>query len=196
VFDPTGPVLGIDPGLSRCGYGAVAGRAGGTRGSGWRAVSFGVIRTDPELALPERLGRLHEELEALIAQLRPSAVAVERVLFQVNVRTAMSVGQASGLALAIAARAGIPVAQYSPNEVKLAVAGYGNAEKAAVQTMVVRLLDLPGPPGSPDAADALALALCHAWGAKLHPTREAARGPNRGYEQAVAAAIAKDAGSR
>ncbi|HEY3723185.1 MAG TPA: crossover junction endodeoxyribonuclease RuvC [Acidimicrobiia bacterium] len=196
MFDPTGPVLGIDPGLSRCGYGAVAGRAGGTRGSGWRAVSFGVIRTDPELALPERLGRLHEELEALIAQLRPSAVAVERVLFQVNVRTAMSVGQASGLALAIAARAGIPVAQYSPNEVKLAVAGYGNAEKAAVQTMVVRLLDLPGPPGSPDAADALALALCHAWGAKLHPTREAARGPNRGYEQAVAAAIAKDAGSR
>ena len=196
VFDPTGPVLGIDPGLSRCGYGAVAGRAGTTLGSGCRAVSFGVIRTDPAVALPERLGRLHQELEALIAELRPSAVAVERVLFQVNVRTAMSVGQASGLALAIAARAGIPVAQYSPNEVKLAVAGYGNAEKAAVQTMVVRLLDLPGPPGSPDAADALALALCHAWGAKLHPTRDAARGPNQGYEQAVAAALAKDAGSR
>jgi crossover junction endodeoxyribonuclease RuvC len=159
-------------------------------------VSFGVIRTDPGLALPERLGRLHHELEALIAELRPSAVAVERVLFQVNVRTAMSVGQASGLALALAARAGVPVAQYSPNEVKLAVAGYGNAEKAAVQTMVVRLLDLPGPPGSPDASDALALALCHTWGAKLHPTREAARRPNRGYEQAVAAALAKDAGSR
>jgi len=196
VFDPTGPVLGIDPGLSRCGYGAVAGRAGGTQGSGCRAVSFGVIRTDPGLALPERLGRLHHELEALIAELRPSAVAVERVLFQVNVRTAMSVGQASGLALALAARVGVPVAQYSPNEVKLAVAGYGNAEKAAVQTMVVRLLDLPGPPGSPDASDALALALCHTWGAKLHPTREAARRPNRGYEQAVAAALAKDAGSR
>ena len=135
----------------------------------------------PSSRCPERLGRLQGELEALIEELRPSAVAVERVLFQVNVRTAMSVGQASGLALATAARAGIPVAQYSPNEVKLAVAGYGNAEKGAVQAMVVRLLNLPGPPGSPDAADALALALCHLWGAKLHATRDAAREPASGY---------------
>ncbi len=196
MFDPTGPVLGIDPGVSRCGYGAVSGRTATGRGSECRAVSFGVIRTAADLPLPERLGRLQSELEALIDELAPSAVAVERVLFQVNVRTAMSVGQASGLALATAARAGIPVAQYSPNEVKLAVAGYGNAEKGAVQAMVVRLLNLPGPPGSPDAADALALALCHLWGAKLHATRDAAREPATGYAQAVATALAKDAGTR
>lgn len=194
MFDPTGPVLGIDPGVSRCGYGAVAGRGAGSRGSDCEAVAFGVIRTSKDLPLPERLGRLQTELEALIDEVRPSAVAVERVLFQVNVRTAMSVGQASGLALATAARAGIPVAQYSPNEVKLAVAGYGGAEKGAVQAMVVRLLRLSGPPGSPDAADALALALTHVWGAALHATRDTAREPAAGYARAVAAALAKDAG--
>jgi crossover junction endodeoxyribonuclease RuvC len=142
VFDPAGPVLGIDPGVSRCGYGAVVGRAAGDRrrGRDGRAVAYGVIRTPPAQPLPERLARLQAELEALIDEIAPSALAVERVLFQVNVRTAMSVGQASGLALATAARLGIPVVQYSPNEVKLAVAGYGNAEKLAVQTMVVRLL--------------------------------------------------------
>ena len=92
---------------------------------------------------------------------RPSALAVERVLFQANVRTAMSVGQASGLALVVAARAGVPVAQYSPNEVKLAVTGDGRADKLAVQTMVTRLLGLREIPKPPDAADALALACCH-----------------------------------
>jgi crossover junction endodeoxyribonuclease RuvC len=187
MFDPAGPVLGIDPGLSRCGYGAVAGR-----GADCRAVAYGVIRTEPELELPARLGRLQVELEDLVAELRPSALAVERVLFQVNVRTAMSVGQASGLALALAARAGIPVAQYSPNEVKLAVAGYGGAEKAAVQTMVVRLLALAEPPRPPDAADALALALCHLWGAPL----QAAGGdgaPSGRYRAAVEAALAREA---
>jgi crossover junction endodeoxyribonuclease RuvC len=196
VFDPTGPVLGIDPGVSRCGYGAVAGRSAAERGTpraaDCRAVSFGVIRTPPDMPLPERLGRLQGELEALVEELSPSAVAVERVLFQVNVRTAMSVGQASGLALATAARAGIPVVQYSPNEVKLAVAGYGGAEKGAVQAMVVRLLGLEAPPGSPDAADALALALCHLYGAKLHATRDTAREPAPGYAKAVAAALAKE----
>ncbi len=196
MFDPSGPVLGIDPGVSRCGYGAVAGRGATGRGSECRAVAFGVIRTPSDLPLPERLGRLQTELEALIEEVAPSALAVERVLFQVNVRTAMSVGQASGLALATAARAGIPVAQYSPNEVKLAVAGYGGAEKGAVQAMVVRLLNLPGPPGSPDAADALALALCHLWGAPLHATRDTAHQTNAGYERAVAAALAKDGGRR
>ena len=191
MFDPTGPVLGIDPGLSRCGYGAVTGR-----GSDSRAVAYGVIRTAPDLPLPERLGRLQAELEALVAELSPSAVAVERVLFQVNVRTAMSVGQASGLALALAARAGIPVVQYSPNEVKLAVAGYGGAEKAAVQDMVVRLLHLAEPPRPPDAADALALALCHLWGAKLRATHQTANAPTSGYADAVAAALAKEGSAR
>jgi len=156
VFDPAGPVLGIDPGVSRCGYGAVVRDHGRLR-----ATACGVIRTSPSDPLPERLRRLDDELEDLVAQLRPSAVAVERVLFQANVRTAMSVGQASGLALVIAARAGIPVAQYSPNEVKLAVTGDGRADKLAVQTMVTRLLSLRDIPKPADAADALALACCH-----------------------------------
>jgi crossover junction endodeoxyribonuclease RuvC len=155
-------------------------------------VAYGVIRTAPDLPLPERLARLQTELEALIADLAPSALAVERVLFQVNVRTAMSVGQASGLALATAARAGIPVAQYSPNEVKLAVAGHGAAEKEAVQTMVVRLLGLPEAPGSPDAADALALALCHRWGAPRRAAEADAGAPGDGLARAVAAALAKE----
>jgi crossover junction endodeoxyribonuclease RuvC len=194
VFDPGGPVLGIDPGVSRCGYGAVTGRGAGGRGRECSAVAFGVIRTSPDLPLPERLASLQAELETLVADLAPSALAVERVLFQVNVRTAMSVGQASGLALATAARAGIPVAQYSPNEVKLAVAGHGGAEKAAVQAMVVRLLGLPESPGSPDAADALALALCHRWGAPLRTAHDDAGEPGTGFERAVAAALARDGG--
>ena len=162
MFDPAGPVLGIDPGLSRCGYGVVA-RARGEA----RALGCGVIRTPPGDPLPDRLLALDDELRALIAETRPSAVAVERVLFQANARTAMSVGQASGLALVVAARAGIPVALYSPNEVKLAVTGDGRADKTAVQTMVARLLNLREVPKPPDAADALALACCHLWRAPL-----------------------------
>ena len=155
-FDPDGPVLGIDPGLSRCGYGIVA-----RDRSGQRALGFGVIRTPPDDPLPERLLALDDELRLLIAQTRPCAVAVERVLFQSNARTAISVGQASGLALVAAARLGVPVVLYSPNEVKLAVTGNGRADKAAVQMMVARLLNLREVPKSADAADALALACCH-----------------------------------
>jgi crossover junction endodeoxyribonuclease RuvC len=103
----------------------------------------------------------------LIGQLRPSALVVERVLFQANVRTAMSVGQASGVALVAASRAGVPVIEYSPNEVKLAVTGDGRADKAAVQMMVTRLLALREVPRPPDAADALALACCHIGRARL-----------------------------
>jgi crossover junction endodeoxyribonuclease RuvC len=161
VFDPTGPVLGIDPGVSRCGYGAVAGRGADERGSECRAVAFGVLRTPPDLPLPERLGRLQTELEALIEEIRPSALAVERVLFQVNVRTAMSVGQASGIVMAEAASSGCEVVQYSPNEVKQAVTGYGAATKEQVQIMVQTLLGLATLPQPADAADAAALALTH-----------------------------------
>jgi crossover junction endodeoxyribonuclease RuvC len=156
------PVLGIDPGVSRCGYGAVV------RDSGkLRAIACGVIRTAPADPLPDRLLQLAAELDALVAELRPSALAVERVLFQVNTRTAMSVGQASGLALVAAAKAGVPVVQYSPNEVKLAVTGDGTADKAAVQAMVTRLLSLAEVPKPADAADALALACCHLGRAPL-----------------------------
>jgi crossover junction endodeoxyribonuclease RuvC len=162
AFDPAGPVLGIDPGLSRCGYGIVARERNQPR-----ALGCGVIRTPPDDALPDRLLALDDELRLLITQTRPSAVAVERVLFQSNARTAMSVGQASGLALVAAARLGVPVALYSPNEVKLAVTGDGRADKAAVQMMVARLLNLREIPKPPDAADALALACCHLWRAPL-----------------------------
>lgn len=150
-------VLGIDPGVSRCGYGCVEGGAGGRS----RAVAVGVLTTPPSDPLPQRLAELDTELRRLIAELQPQVVAVERVFFQVNARTAMSVGQASGLALAVAAQAGCEVAQYTPNEVKSAVAGYGSAPKEQVQRMVQSLLGLAEVPKPPDAADALALALCH-----------------------------------
>ncbi len=163
MFDPSGPVLGIDPGVSRCGYGVVA-----RNGGAMAALACGVIRTSPRDELPDRLRELEDELTALIAQVRPSILSVERVLFQNNARTAMSVGQASGLALVAAARAGIPVVQYSPNEVKLAVTGDGRADKTAVQTMVTRLLRLAEVPQPPDAADALALACCHIGRARMY----------------------------
>ncbi len=155
-------VLGIDPGLSACGYGAVR-RAGDS----FVAVASGAIRTERTLPLENRLADLEGAVADLVADLRPIAMVVERVLFQANARTAISVGQASGVALAVAARAGVPVVQYSPNEVKLAVAGDGGADKREVQEMVARLLGLANVPKPADAADALALALCHAWKARL-----------------------------
>jgi crossover junction endodeoxyribonuclease RuvC len=188
MFD--GPLLGIDPGLSRCGYGAIR-----RDGSALRAIACGVIRTPPTDDLPLRLAALHAELEALVDELHPSVVVVERVLFQVNARTAIAVGQASGVALTIAARAGVPVVHYSPNEVKLAVAGYGGADKAQVADMVARLLALSGIPGPPDAADALALALCHAGAGRMRSAvgrADHGRAPVRGFDRAVAAALARD----
>ena len=149
-------VLGIDPGLSRCGYGAVR-----REGPALIAVAAGVLRTAPGDELPVRLATLAADLRALMADIGPDAVAVERVLFQVNERTAMSVGQASGLALVAAAEAGVPVFQYSPNEVKQAVTGYGSAGKEQVQRMVQSLLGLGEVPRPPDAADALGLAITH-----------------------------------
>jgi crossover junction endodeoxyribonuclease RuvC len=151
-------VLGIDPGLSRCGYGLV-GRA--ETSSALTARAAGVIETDPTAPLPDRLLTLHSELRALVAEYAPDVVAVERVFFQVNVKTAMSVGQASGLALLVAAEGGCEVAQYTSNEVKLGLVGYGAATKDQVQRMVAKVLGLPVPPSPPDVADALALAVCH-----------------------------------
>ncbi|HVM04318.1 MAG TPA: crossover junction endodeoxyribonuclease RuvC [Acidimicrobiales bacterium] len=148
--------LGIDPGVSRCGYGLVR-----REGAAYEAVGAGVITTPPADPLPARLASLAGELRALIDEHRPDVVVVERVFFQTNVRTAMSVGQASGLALAAAAAAGCRVVQYTANEVKASVTGYGAATKEQVQRMVQTLLGLPHRPQPPDAADALALALCH-----------------------------------
>ena len=152
-------VLGVDPGLSRCGYGAVRVLADGRL----VAEAAGVLRTDTTAALPRRLSILMSDLQALLDELRPDAVAVERVFFQTNVRTAMSVGQASGIALALADAMGCEVAEYTANEVKAIVAGYGAATKEQVQRMVQSQLALASPPRPADAADALALALalCH-----------------------------------
>jgi crossover junction endodeoxyribonuclease RuvC len=149
--------LGIDPGLTRCGFAVVDGLGSSTV----VAVSLGVLRTPPSEPLPQRLASLRSEFAALIAEYRPDVVAVEQVFFQVNVRTAMSVGQASGLALAEAAHAGCEVIQYTPNQVKDAVAGWGGADKAQVQRMVQARLKLSTLPKPADAADAAALALCH-----------------------------------
>jgi crossover junction endodeoxyribonuclease RuvC len=121
----------------------------------------GVITTPPSAALPDRLAELPRELRQLIAELRPDVVAVERVFFQVNVRTAMGVGQASGIAMAEAINAGCAVVQYAPNQVKEAVTGDGSAGKHEVERMVQTLLGITQPLRPVDAADAVALALCH-----------------------------------
>jgi crossover junction endodeoxyribonuclease RuvC len=167
-------VLGIDPGLTRCGFAVLDARGPAAA----TAVSMGVIRTPPTDALPHRLAALRAEIVALLTEFRPHAVAVEQVFFQVNVRTAMSVGQASGLALAEAAAAGCEVVQYTPNQVKDAVAGWGGADKAQVQKMVQARLGLSRPPSPADAADAAALALCHLASAPMR-RRVAAAGGQR-----------------
>ena len=162
-------VLGVDPGLTRCGYGAVV--AGP---SGLEAVAAGVVTTDPATGTAARLAELQQGVRGLLADLAPAVVAVERTFFQVNVRTAMAVGQASGVVLAEAAAAGCAVAQYTPNEVKQAVTGWGAAPKEQVARMVQSLLGLAQRPCPPDAADALALALCHHARAPLEATVTAA----------------------
>ena len=168
-------VMGIDPGLSRCGYGVVGRGPGGVPA----AVAAGVVETGPELQVHRRLFELLEELRGLVAEHRPSVVVVERVFFQVNVRTAMSVGQASGLALAAAAEAGSEVVQYTANEVKQAVVGYGAATKDQVQRMVTSLLGLGAVPQPADVADALALAVCHLTTVPLRRAVAAAGGGPR-----------------
>lgn len=163
-------VLGIDPGLTRCGYGAVDGQ-----GQALHAVAAGVLTTPKDADVAERLAELQANVRALIAELQPDAVAVERLFFQSNVRTAMSVGQASGVVLAEASAAGCAVVQYTPNEVKVAVTGSGSAGKEQVQRMVQAILKLESAPKPPDAADALALALTHHARAPLAARIGAAR---------------------
>jgi crossover junction endodeoxyribonuclease RuvC len=149
-------VLGVDPGLSRCGYGLVQ---QGPRAA--RAVAVGVLRTDPSHATPVRLAELQRDLRALLQEHRPAVVSIERVLFQVNARTAIPVAQAAGIAMAEAVAAGCEVVEYSPNQVKLAIAGVGGASKDQVERMVQVLLGIQQPLRPVDAADAVALALCH-----------------------------------
>jgi crossover junction endodeoxyribonuclease RuvC len=149
-------VLGIDPGLTRCGFGAVR-----RTKAGQEPVVHGVLTTPSTDDLPARLASMNRQMRAVIAEHRPDVVVVERVFFQTNARTAMGVGQASGLALVAAYDAGCVVVQYTSNEVKQGITGFGAADKAQVQRMVQRILGLADLPRPADAADALALALHH-----------------------------------
>ena len=144
-------------------------------GSAVRALALGVIRTPPSDELPGRLAALRRDLASLFDQFSPDGVAVEQVFFQTNVRTAMSVGQASGLALAEAAAAGCDVVQFTPNQVKDSVAGWGGADKAQVQKMVQARLGLSAPPKPADAADAAALALAYLAAAPMRRRLQAAQ---------------------
>ncbi|PPG89946.1 crossover junction endodeoxyribonuclease RuvC [Rathayibacter rathayi] len=163
-------VFGIDPGLTRCGVGIV------DVGRDRRAtlVHVTVLRTPPEHALERRLLALGDGLEALLDEYRPDSVAIERVFAQDNVRTVMSVAQISGVAMVAAARRGLPVGMHTPSEVKAAVTGYGAADKRQVTVMIQRVLRLDAPPTPADAADALALAVCHAWRASLGASADSA----------------------
>jgi len=152
-------VLGVDPGLTRCGVGVVDGQPGRT----CQLVAVQVVVTEPTADLGLRLLALDDAITALVREYQPDAVAVERVFSQHNVRTVMGTAQAGAVALLAAARAGLPVQTYTPSEVKAAVTGSGQADKAQVTTMVTRLLRLATPPRPADAADALALAICHVW---------------------------------
>lgn len=163
-------VLGVDPGLTRCGIGVVDGGPGQAP----RAVEVLVVRTPADAELAVRLLQIAERVEAMMDLHRPDTVAIERVFSQHNVRTVMGTAQASGVVALAAARRGIPVAWHTPSEVKAAVSGHGNADKAQVTAMITRLLKLPAAPKPADAADALALALCHLWRSPMQSRMAAA----------------------
>jgi crossover junction endodeoxyribonuclease RuvC len=171
-------VLGVDPGLTRCGVGVVE----GVPGRPCTLIGYYVVHSDPDDDLAERLLHLDRSLTDLIAMHRPDSVAVERVFSQHNVRTVMGTAQAGAVAVLAAAKAACPVQMYTPSEVKAAVTGSGQADKAQVTAMVTRLLRLDSPPRPADAADALALAICHVW-----------RGGTRAK---IAAAAARAAGAK
>lgn len=152
-------VLGIDPGLTRCGVGIVE----GTVGRAPELVAVGVVRTSKDLDVATRLLELEQGLQEWFTAYSPGAVAVERVFAQHNVQSVMDTAQASGIAALVGARAGLPVTFHTPSEVKAAVTGSGRADKAQVTAMVTRILGLGTPPKPADAADALALAICHCW---------------------------------
>lgn len=156
---PTLRVLGVDPGLTRCGIGAVEGRPGAPLS----LVAVGVVRTPVDGEIGPRLVAIEAGIERWLDEVRPDAVAVERVFAQHNVRTVMGTAQAAAVAIVCAARRGLPVALHTPSEVKAAITGNGNADKKQIGAMVTRLLRLDAMPRPADAADALALAICHVW---------------------------------
>jgi len=169
-------VLGVDPGLTRCGIGVVE----GAPGRALRLVRAGVIRTSAEDDIAARLLAIEAGIESWLDASRPDAVAVERVFSQQNVRTVMGTAQAGAVAIVCAARRGLPVAMHTPSEVKAAVTGSGRADKDQVTAMVTRLLRVGDPPRPADVADALALAICHIWRGGPRPRLLPARGAARG----------------
>lgn len=192
-------VLGIDPGLTRCGFGVVDGRPGQSP----QLVAVTVVRTPAELETAHRLVQLERAMEEWVVEHRPDAVAVERVFAQHNVQTVMGTAQAAGVAMLVAARRGIPVALHTPSEVKASITGSGRAGKEQVGAMVTRILRLTEPPRPADATDALALAICHVWrggttarldAAVQAATAQAAR-QRRAYTRARKAAPIPDRGS-
>jgi crossover junction endodeoxyribonuclease RuvC len=152
-------VLGVDPGLTRCGVGVVD----GIPGRPCTMVAVGVIRTPPDADIADRLLAVETGLNQYLDEHRPEAVAVERVFSQHNVASVIGTAQASAVAILVAARRNVPVHTYTPSEAKAAITGSGTADKKQMTTMVTRLLRLPAPPKPADAADALALAICHVW---------------------------------
>jgi len=172
-------VLGVDPGLTRCGLGVVD----GAPGRALTMVKVDVARTPADAEIGHRLLAIEQQIEELLTDYRPDAVAVERVFSQHNVSTVMGTAQAGAVAIVSAARHGIPVALHTPSEVKAAVTGSGRADKAQVTAMVAKLLRLSDPPRPADAADALALAICHIW-----------RGGAQARLAAAASAAARPAG--
>ncbi len=163
-------VLGIDPGLTRCGVGVVE----GSIGRSLSLVDVGVVRTSADMPIEQRLCAIEAGLEEWIDATGPDAVAVERVFSQHNVKTVMGTAQSSGIALLVAARRGLPVALHTPSEIKASVTGSGRADKAQVGAMVTRLLRLTEVPKPADAADSLALAICHIWRGGANNRLEAA----------------------
>ena len=161
--------LGIDPGTAILGFGVIRGDTDP------QLIDVGVIETDSKAPMPDRLVILHAETARLIERYTPDVMAIEQLFFARNVTTAIAVGQARGVVLLAAAQAGVPVAEYSPSEVKFAVVGYGKADKRQMQEMVKLILNLPEIPHPDDAADALAIALCHAQSAPFQ-ARVAQRG--------------------
>jgi crossover junction endodeoxyribonuclease RuvC len=172
-------VLGVDPGLTRCGVGVVDGQPGRTPS----LVAAGVIRTPVDADLPQRLVALEAALEEWIATHRPDVVAVERVFSQHNTMTVIGTAQAAGVAMLVAARRSLPVHQHTPSEVKAAITGSGRADKAQIGSMVARVLKLTEPPRPADAADAVALAVCHLWRGAANARIEAALERTRGVTE-------------
>ncbi len=181
----------MDPGLTRCGLGVVDGGCGRTVS----CVAVDVVRTPPEVNLGARLVAVADVVERWVAEHRPDVVAVERVFSQHNVRTAMGTAQVSGVIALVAAQRGLPVVFHTPSEVKAAVTGSGRAGKEQVTTMITRLLALPTKPRPADAADALALAICHLWRApmtaRLAQARSHAAQLARNHRARLAAAARK-----